>query len=164
MVRSATSSARRAAADAGADAPGQELRVFADVGDQVEELLRPIGDDLAFGVGRHALSHAAVGRASTRRGGPARRAQRGEVGVGVIGAAGQRRGGDQQEALAARAQARVVGEFLRRDEAVDRGVLHRRLQVLADGQEIDVGDAQVVHHLHDLDALTRPARPSGRTW
>ena len=78
-----------------------------------------------------------------------RGAQRGEIGVGVVGAAGQRRGGDQQEPLGA-GQRGVVGEFLGRDEAIDRGVLHRRLQVLADGEEIDVGDAQVVHHLGDF--------------
>ena len=90
---------------------------MADVGDQVEELVGPVGDDLAFGVGGHQVA----GRGALRRRG--RRAQRGEIGVRVIGAAGQRRGGDQQEALAA-GQGGVVGEFLRRDEAVDRGVLH----------------------------------------
>ncbi len=34
----------------------------------------------------------------------------------------------------------------------DRGVLHRRLQVLADGEEIDIGHAQIVHHLQDFGA------------
>ena len=94
--------------------------------------------------------HQAVARASVSR--PSG-AQRGEIGVGVVGAAGQRRRGDQQEALGAGDRG-VFGEFLGRDEAVDRGVFHRRLQVLADGQEIDVGDAQVVHHLHDLGLVS----------
>ena len=36
-------------------------------------------------------------------------------------------------------------------------MLGRRLQILADGQEIDVGGAQIVHHLQDL--LARLAQP-----
>ena len=119
-----------AAAHARGDAPGQELRIFADIGDQVEELVGPVGNDLALGVGGHQAEAATLRLA--------RRAQRGEIGVRVVGTAGQRRGGDQQEALAAR-QGGVVGELLGRDEAVDRGVLDGGLQVLADGQEIDLG-------------------------
>src|SRR3546814_1521098 len=41
-------------------------------------------------------------------------------------------------------------DLLRRDEAVDHVVLGRRLQVLADGEKVDVGRAQVVHHLQHL--------------
>ena len=69
-----------AAAHARRDAPGQELRVFADIGDEVEHLVRPVRDDLAFGVGGHqacvvagvarAVVRCAVtaGRAGTRQG------------------------------------------------------------------------------------------------
>src|SRR5579883_1553110 len=38
--------ARRAATDAGGDTPGQELRVFAHIRHQVEELVRTVGDNL----------------------------------------------------------------------------------------------------------------------
>lgn len=63
---------------------------------------------------------------------------------------------DTSETLAARGRG-VVGEFIGRDEAVDRGVL-RGLEVLADSEEIDIGRAQVVHHLQHLDQLSpRPA-------
>ena len=54
----------------------------------------------------------------------------------------------------ARASRRQLVELGRRPEAVDRRVLGRGLQVLADGQEIDVGGAQVVHHLQDLLAVS----------
>ena len=42
-----------AAADARGDSPREELRILGDIGDQVEELVRPIRNDLAFGVGGH---------------------------------------------------------------------------------------------------------------
>src|SRR3546814_2620871 len=48
-------------------------------------------------------------------------------------------------------------ELLRRHEPVERMMLRRRLEVLADGEEIDIGAAQVVHDLHDLlPALAQP--------
>ena len=46
---------------------------------------------------------------------------------------------------------RLVGlELLGGNEAFDGVMLSARLQILADGEEIDVGGAQVVHHLQDL--------------
>ena len=36
-------------------------------------------------------------------------------------------------------------------------VLAGRLQILADGEEIDIGDAQIVHHLQNLGALLAKA-------
>ena len=46
----------------------------------------------------------------------------------------------------------VFVELLGRHEAFHGGMLDRGLQILADGQEIDVGDAQIVHDLHDFSA------------
>ena len=78
-------------------------------------------------------------------------AEGGEVGVGVIGAAGQGGGGDHQKAFAA-GEGGVVGELFRGGEAVDGGVLDRGLEVLTEGEEVDVRDAEVVHDLADLGA------------
>ena len=43
-------------------------------------------------------------------------------------------------------------------------VLAGRLQVLADGQEIDVGGAQVVHELEHLVPLLAESDHDARTW
>ena len=53
-------------------------------------------------------------------------------------------------------------ELVGRHEALDLGVLARRLQVLADGEEVDVGRAQVVHHLQHLLALLAQAHHDAR--
>src|SRR5271166_4861465 len=45
-----------AAAHACGDAPGEELRIFADIGHQVEELVGPVWHDLPLGVGGHQRS------------------------------------------------------------------------------------------------------------
>jgi hypothetical protein len=42
--------------DARAGAPGQELRVFRDVADQLENLVRPERQDLLFGVDFHSAA------------------------------------------------------------------------------------------------------------
>ena len=42
-----------AAAHASGDTPGQEPRILADIGYEIEELVRPVRDDLAFGMGGH---------------------------------------------------------------------------------------------------------------
>ena len=75
----------------------------------------------------------------------------GEIGVGVVGTAGQRTRRDKPKAFGA-GEGSVFGELVRRDEGLDCGVLDGGLQVLADGQEVDIGDAQVVHDLHELGA------------
>ena len=58
----------------GAEAPGQELGIFADIGDEIENLLRPIADHPALGMGRHRASPRGLQR-GLRRG--FRRARRG---------------------------------------------------------------------------------------
>ncbi|MPL92900.1 hypothetical protein SDC9_39024 [bioreactor metagenome] len=84
------------------------------------------------------------------------RAQPGEVVAGVIARTGQRRCRDHQEALAI-GGALVLLELVGRHEPVDGVVLGRRLQILADGQEVDVGGTHVVHHLlHFHRALAQP--------
>ena len=44
-----------AAAHPRAGAPGQEFRIFADIGNEIEQLVGPVGDQLAVGVGGHFL-------------------------------------------------------------------------------------------------------------
>jgi hypothetical protein len=87
-----------------------------------------------------------------------RRPQPREIVARVVGRPRERRRRDHQEALAVGGL--LVGrELLGRDEAVHRVVLGRRLQVLADGQEIDARRAHVVHHLQHLPAASSP-RPT----
>ena len=62
----------------------------------------------------------------------------------------------------ARAIARISVERLRRDELLDLRMARRRLQILAHGQEIDVGRAHVVHHLvHFEPLLAEPDHHAG---
>jgi hypothetical protein len=70
----------------------------------------------------------------------------------MIGAPGQGRGRDHQKALGA-GHPRVALELLRRYVTLDRVMARRRLQILADGEEVDAGRAHVVHHLMDLALL-----------
>src|SRR5271166_5132388 len=53
-----------AAAHARGDAPGEELRVFADIGHQIEQLVGPVWDDLALGVGGHQAEASFASRAA----------------------------------------------------------------------------------------------------
>ena len=76
-----------------AHAPGQELRIFADIGDEIKNLVGRVGDALLLGV-RGIASDPERGRL-----GGARRLQRGEIALGVIGAARQRRRRHHQETL-----------------------------------------------------------------
>src|SRR5277367_883462 len=62
----------------------------------------------------------------------------GEIVARVMRRAGQRRGRHQQETFC-RADGGVGSKFLRRHEADDLVMLSRRLQILANGQKIDVG-------------------------
>src|SRR3984957_3913617 len=64
----------------------------------------------------------------------------GEIVARVMRRAGQRRGRHQQETFC-RADGGVRGKFVWRHEADDLVMLSRRLQILADGQKIDVGRA-----------------------
>ena len=43
-------------------------------------------------------------------------------------------------------------------------MLGRGLQILADGEEIDIGDAHVVHHLEHLLPRLAEAHHQARTW
>ena len=61
----------------------------------------------------------------------------------------QRAGRHHQEALGP-GDRLIRLELFRRHEPIDGGVFARRLQVLADGDEVDAGGPHVVHHLHDL--------------
>ena len=53
-------------------------------------------------------------------------------------------------------------ELVRRPEARHRRVLAARLQILADGEEIDIRRAKIVHHLHDLFARFAQAHHQSR--
>ena len=58
---------------------------------------------------------------------------------------------------------RLVGlELFGRHEALHRMVLLRRLQILADGHEVDIGRAQIVHELQDLVPLFAQADHDAR--
>src|SRR5690606_4946747 len=80
-----------------------------------------------------------------------RLAQRGEILAGVVGRAGERARGNQQETLGL-GDCGVGFEFLGRHVFFDLVVLAGGLQVLADGEEIDVRHAQIVHQLEHFVA------------
>ena len=105
-----------------------ELRIAFDVGDKVEH----VGCRMLDPPRGRKLRHQ-----STRRRRP-RRLQPGEIFSRVMGRAGQRRRRHHREALGI-GDRRQRLEFLRRHEAQHRVMLARRLQILPDGQEIDVG-------------------------
>src|SRR5215467_15082009 len=73
----------------------------------------------------------------------------GEVLGGVIRGPRQRARRNEQKAprLARRAQR---PELLRRHEALNRGMLAGRLEILADREEVDAGRAQVIHQREHL--------------
>src|SRR5688572_2867311 len=70
----------------------------------------------------------------------------------VIRAANERTGLDVPEAERARAIAER-GKRLRRDEAHDRKVLARRPQILADGENVAAGAAEILEHREELLVL-----------
>ena len=82
----------------------------------------------------------------------ARRFQPREVVAGVVRGAGERRGRDEQEALG-EADRGVSANSSGVTKRINRMMLRRRLQILADGEEIDPGRAHVVHHLQHFVAL-----------
>src|ERR1700744_5942421 len=59
----------------------------------------------------------------------------------MVGRPGQRRGHDQQKTFG-QPKALVAGKFFRGHKARNRVMLWRRLQILPDGQEIDIRRAQ----------------------
>ena len=69
----------------------------------------------------------------------------------VIGGAGQRACGHEQEAFLL-GDALIRLKFLRRDKAVNGRMFAGRLEILADGEEVDRGRAQIVHHGEHLVA------------
>src|SRR5262245_60104929 len=75
-----------------------------------------------------------------------RRLEPREIGTSAMRRSGQRACRSEQEALR---QSYLLQRFelVGRHEALDFGVLARWLQVLADGNKIDLGRAQVVHDL-----------------
>ena len=75
-----------------------------------------------------------------------------EIFAGVMRRAGQRARRNQEETLGRRHGGERL-ELFRGDEALYRVVLLGRRQVLADGQEVDIGLAQVVHQLQDFVPL-----------
>ncbi len=81
--------------------------------------------------------------------------------VGVVGGAHHRAAGDLREADRLGVGAELV-EFRGRDEALDREVVETRLQVLPQGQHIDVVRAHVAQHLPDLvDLLAETEHQAG---
>ena len=93
----------------------------------------------AYRGARRCSAWVGIAQAQARAASAAARAalQPGEIVAGVIGRAGQRRGRHHQKPLAERLPA-IGLELVRGDEAGDRVMLRRRLQILADGQEIDL--------------------------
>src|SRR3546814_11248309 len=102
-------------------------------------------------------ARALLGRRQPRR---ARGAELLEILRGMIGGARERGRRDHQEALAVR-HVGIGLELLRRHEPVERVVLRRRLEVLADSEELDLGAAPVVPDLHHL--LPTPPPPTHHT-
>ena len=75
----------------------------------------------------------------------------------MVAGAGERARCDLQEALGARDRGIGV-ERLGRHEIDHLGVARRRLQILAHGQEIDIGRTHVVHHLVHLEPFLAQAQ------
>src|SRR3546814_2652594 len=99
-----------------------------------------------------SAARALFGRCQPRR---ARAAELLEILRGMIGGARERRRRDHQEALAV-GHVGIGLELLRRHEPVERMMLRRRLEVLADGEEIDIGAAQrSEEHTSELQSLMR---------
>ena len=90
--------------DARANAPGQEIRIAFNIGDQIEQLVGGKGQHPSFGVGWHLRSslkgHAAprLSLGGGQFGGP-RRPQRGKILTGVVGRARHRRRRHLQKSL-----------------------------------------------------------------
>ena len=127
--------------------PGQELGIAADIGDEVEHLLAAIGQPAGFGVPGISPSHA------PSQAGLAGGAHLREIVAGVIARPRQRR-----SRRPAGSPWRGRSRHRRRTPAgvtksSDLGVARGRLEILAHGQEIDVGGAHVVHHLMDFEPL-----------
>ena len=79
----------------------------------------------------------------------------------MVRGARERRGGDHQKPLGV-GDGLVGLELFGRHEAHDRMVLAGRLQVLADGEKVDVGGAQVVHDLQNfVPLLAEPDHDAG---
>src|SRR4051812_8099158 len=95
---------------------------------------------------RRVVRKDGIARPSAARPGEAGRLEAREVLAGVMRRAGQRRRRDEQEALGV-GGGLVALELVRRDEPQHRVMLASRLEVLADGQEIDLGRTQVIHEL-----------------
>src|SRR5262249_18517995 len=82
----------------------------------------------------------------------ARGLEPGEILPRMVRGARQRGGRDHRKTLRVGDRLQRL-EFVGRHVADHRVVLAGRLQVLSDGEEIDPGRAQVVHHLENLVAL-----------
>ncbi|ENN87038.1 hypothetical protein RHSP_12697 [Rhizobium freirei PRF 81] len=84
-----------------------------------------------------------------------------EIVAGMMRGARQRARRHHEEALGV-SHGLVGLELFRRDEAHHLVMLARRLQILADGQEVDVGCAQVVHQLQHFVAFFAEAHHDAR--
>ncbi len=82
-------------------APGQELGIALDLGDEVVELLWRVGQVALLGMCRHCTAELALIQAAARAALRASRSRR-EIIARMVGRAGERRRRDQQEALGAR--------------------------------------------------------------
>src|SRR5262249_17946920 len=104
---------------------------------------------------RRLVVKRAIGRSASDPRFP-RRPQAREILARVMGGARERRGGDHEEALG-EGDRLVSLELLGCNEAHHWMMPSGRLEILADGEEIDLRGAQVVHHLeHFVPFLAEP--------
>jgi hypothetical protein len=113
-------------------APREELGIAFDVSYDGIHLLRRVRKNARFLMKRHERKSAASRQAR----GPKLR----EVFAGMIGGPRERARGDHQEAFGARDLLESL-ELVRLPETRDGGMFAAGLQILADGEEIDMGAA-----------------------
>src|SRR3954468_11591243 len=91
----------------------------------------------------------------------ARRLQSSEILAGVMRRPRQRRRRHHQKALGEGDRLQRL-EFVRRHEPYYRVMLAGRLQILADGEEVDAGRTEIVHHLqHFVSFLAETDHDAG---
>ena len=77
--------------------------------------------------------------------------QAGKVFIRMMRGACQRRGRDHQKPFRPRRN-RIGLKLIRCDKPVNRRMFARRLQILANSDEINIGTPHVIHHLHNFFA------------
>ena len=129
-----------------------ESRIALDVGDQIEH----VGGGVADAALGRELRHASARARRRARPSAARNPRRHDA--RSASAARPTPSGSPWRRRWSRSALNSSGGTKR----IDLMVLARRLQVLADGEEIDVGRAQVVHHLqHFVPLLAEPDHDAG---